>query len=156
MHSVNGTALTGEIPLLSNSRAILFLTGLTWAGLSLALSTVEAQPGHASSQLSFTAAQVSSGEIEYKTSCMDCHGAHLDDGEFGGPPLRGFAFMAKWAKLPPSALVSYVRTAMPADTPGRLPPGTYIEIVAYILNQNGLAPATKEMPADMSALAAQH
>ena len=142
--------------MLNGSRAILILTGLTWAGFSSALLAVDAQPRHASSPLSFTAAQVSNGEMEYKTSCMDCHGAHLDDGEFGGPPLRGPAFMAKWAKLPPSALISYVRTAMPADTPGRLPSGTYIEIVAYILNQNGLAPATKGMPADISAQAAQH
>ncbi|HZQ40621.1 MAG TPA: hypothetical protein VFA87_07500, partial [Rhizomicrobium sp.] len=40
-------------------------------------------------ELSFTAAQAASGEAEYKTSCIDCHGAHLDDGEFGGPPLKG-------------------------------------------------------------------
>jgi mono/diheme cytochrome c family protein len=106
--------------------------------------------------LSFTAAQAASGENEYKTSCMDCHGPHLDDGEFGGPPLKGSAFTAKWFKLPASGLLGYIRTAMPPDAPGRLPLGTYVEIAAYILSMNGLPPGPKDMPADMNALAGMH
>jgi mono/diheme cytochrome c family protein len=106
--------------------------------------------------LSFTAAQAASGETEYKTSCMDCHGPHLDDGEFGGPPLKGAAFIAKWFKLPASGLVGYIRTAMPPDAPGRLPLGTYVEIAAYILSVNGLTSGAKDMPADMTALAGLH
>ena len=109
-----------------------------------------------SGELSFTAAQATSGEAEYKASCIDCHGAHLDDGEFGGPPLKGAAFTAKWFKLPASGLVGYIHAAMPPDAPGRLPLGTYVEITAYILSMNGVAPGTREMPADMSALAALH
>ncbi|HET7085512.1 MAG TPA: cytochrome c [Rhizomicrobium sp.] len=110
----------------------------------------EAQPA----ELSFTAAQTASGEAEYKTSCIDCHGAHLDDGEFGGPPLKGEAFAAKWFRSPPGILVNYIHAAMPPDAPGRLPLGTYVEIVAYILGANGFSPGTREMPADKDALAA--
>jgi hypothetical protein len=81
---------------------------------------------------------------------------HLDDGEFGGPPLKGAAFTAKWFKMPAGGLVNYIRAAMPPDAPSRLPFGTYVEIAAYILSVNGLAPGTKEMPADANALATLH
>jgi len=117
---------------------------------SLLIGGSEAQPA----ELSFTAAQAASGEVEYKASCIDCHGAHLDDGEFGGPPLKGAVFTAKWFKLPASGLVNYIHAAMPPDSPGRLPLGTYVEITAYILSMNGVAPGTRDMPADMSALTA--
>lgn len=119
---------------------------------SLLTSHSQAQPA----ELSFTAAQAASGEVEYKASCIDCHGAHLDDGEFGGPPLKGAAFTAKWFKLPAGALVNYIHAAMPPDAPGRLPLGTYVEITAYILSMNGVAAGSREMPADMNALTALH
>jgi mono/diheme cytochrome c family protein len=125
------------------------LAGVAASLIGMAAPT-RAQPP--SQPLSFTAAQAASGEGEYKTSCMDCHGPHLDDGEFGGPPLKGTAFTAKWFKLPASGLVGYIRTAMPPDAPGRLPLGTYVEIAAYILSVNGLAPGPKDMPSDMNAL----
>jgi len=126
---------------------------VAWAVLSPAS---HAQPTKDATQLSFTAAQAATGEVEYKASCIDCHGPNLNDGEFGGPPLKGDAFTAKWLKLPASALVGYVHAAMPPDAPGRLPMGTYVEIVAYILSVNGVPPGTRDMPADMSTLAALH
>lgn len=125
-----------------------------WLGFAILFAVAGVARSQSPSQLSFTQAQIDSGKSEYTQSCNDCHGPHLDDGEFGGPPLKGTAFMAKWRKLPPSALVNYVHNAMPPDTPGRLPMGTYVEIVAYILSVNGVAPGTKEMPTDAAALAA--
>jgi mono/diheme cytochrome c family protein len=116
--------------------------------------TPKAQSEAVPAELSFTTAQVANGKAEYETNCVDCHGAHLDDGEFGGPPLKGTVFTTKWLKLPVGGLVGYVQTAMPPDNAGRLPSGTYTEIVAYLLNQNGLAPGSKEMPSDISALTA--
>lgn len=134
--------------------------GYLWIGLVLtgALAVWSAQSGAqpAGSELSFTAAQIASGQAEYTANCNDCHGPHLNDGEFGGPPLIGTAFTAKWFKLPASGLVNYIHGAMPPDSPGRLPLGTYVEIAAYILSKNGIAPGPREMPADIKALAALH
>jgi hypothetical protein len=45
---------------------------------------------------------------------------------------------------------------MPPDAPGRLPLGTYVEITSYILSMNGVPPGTREMPADIGALAVLH
>ena len=70
------------------------------------------------------------------------------------PSLPGNSAPPNGFKLPPSALVNYVHNAMPPDTPGRLPMGTYVEIVAYILGMNGIAPGAKEMPTETASLAA--
>jgi mono/diheme cytochrome c family protein len=116
----------------------------------------QAQPDAAPGTASFTAAQADSGHAEYAAACMDCHGQHLNDGEFGGPPLNSAAFRAKWLKLPASGLVGYMRSAMPPDSPGRMPLGTYTEIAAYILSMNGVAPSNRELPADMAQLGKLH
>jgi mono/diheme cytochrome c family protein len=121
-----------------------FVTAM--AGVALA------QPSGDSGIASFTKAQADSGHTEYATACMDCHGQNLNDGEFGGPPLNSTAFRAKWLKLPASGLVGYMRSAMPPDSPGRMPLGTYTEIAAYILSMNGVAPSNRELPADMAQL----
>jgi hypothetical protein len=42
---------------------------------------------------------------------------------------------------------------MPPDARGRLPLGTYVEIVAYLLNANGINPGPRELPSDMALLA---
>ena len=106
-----------------------------------------------SDSLSFTPEQVTSGQSEYITSCVDCHGPNLNDGEFGGPPLKGDAFRAKWFGHPVSALVAFTNAAMPPDAAGRLPLGTYVEIIAYLLNANGINPGPRELPSDMVLLA---
>jgi mono/diheme cytochrome c family protein len=129
--------------------AICFLAAMV--GAALAQSTPSGD-----GTASFTAAQVDSGHTEYAASCMDCHGQNLNDGEFGGPPLKGAAFRAKWLKLPASGLVGYMRSAMPPDSPGRMPLGTYTEIAAYILSMNGVAPSRRELPADMAQLGKLH
>ena len=129
--------------------------GFAFAMLAAAVfGAVRAQPAAPgdSAMASFTAAQVDSGRTEYAAACMDCHGQNLNDGEFGGPPLNSAAFRAKWLKLPASGLVGYMRSAMPPDSPGRLPLGTYTEIAAYILSRNGIAPSGRELPADMAQL----
>lgn len=84
----------------------------------------------------FTEAQAKAGEAEYIANCVDCHGKHLNDGEFGGPPLVGQAFRDKWGAQPATNLARFIASAMPPEAPGRLPAETYAEIVAYILSVN--------------------
>lgn len=104
-------------------------------------------------QVSFTAAQVDRGRTEYRQSCLDCHGAQLDDGEFGGAPLKGNSFREKWFGMTADALYGYISTAMPPDRPGRLNPQTYADLTAYILSANGIQAGTTELPTDLEALA---
>src|SRR6516225_9620882 len=44
----------------------------------------------------FTAAQAERGHLTYAHNCLDCHGSNLDNGEFGGPPLKGLSFARHW------------------------------------------------------------
>lgn len=107
----------------------------------------------ATKPVSFTAEQADRGRAEYKRSCLDCHGAQLDDGEFGGAPLKGNSFREKWFGMTADALYGYISSAMPPDRPGRLNAQTYADLTAYILSANGVQPGTTELPADLDKLA---
>lgn len=95
---------------------------------------------------SFTAEQAARGETDYQRNCQDCHGANLDDGEFGGAPLKGSYFAQHWASGTAYALVGYMKIKMPPDRPGQLSPQTYTDLAAYILSRNGYAPGSAELP----------
>jgi len=95
---------------------------------------------------SFTASQVKRGKAAYGGNCSSCHGANLDDGEFG-PALKGAAFQEKWGDQPPTALFSYMFQKMPPSGPGTLDEQTYADLEAYLLQANGLEPGTTELTA---------
>src|SRR5437879_39679 len=99
----------------------------------------------------FTAEQAERGQAAYRNSCQDCHGTTLDNGEFGGPPLKGGYFRGHWGGNSVSALYGFMSMTMPPDRPGRLTPQTYADLTAFILSNNGYAPGGKEFPADFDA-----
>ncbi len=101
----------------------------------------------------FTQEQATRAVREYTRSCSDCHGPNLDDGEFGGPPLRGMAFRDKWFGMPADALIQFMMGTMPPDRPGTFSLQTYTDILALILSHNGFEPGDTELPADLDALA---
>lgn len=99
----------------------------------------------------FTAAQAERGQASYRHSCQDCHGSSLDDGEFGGPPLKGGYFRNRWGSGTVAVLYGYVSLTMPPDRPGQLTPQTYADLVAFILSGNGYAAGNKELTPDQNA-----
>ena len=103
--------------------------------------------------LSFTTAQADAGQVAYVEHCATCHGNSMDDGEFA-PPLKGADFREQWRSQSPEALYTLTRSTMPQDRPGALTDKTYVSLVAYILQENGSAPGTLELPADAAALEA--
>jgi mono/diheme cytochrome c family protein len=111
-----------------------------------------AQPSKAAlSGPSFTTAQAERGEAAYQHNCLDCHGSTLDNGEFGGPPLKGTSFARHWDAANVAALSGFMKAKMPPDRPGQLNDETYADLIAYILGQNGFKPGDKELPADANA-----
>jgi len=100
----------------------------------------------------FTSAQASRGASLYRQNCLDCHGENLDDGEFGGAPLRGMTFREKWFENSAGALVDFMHATMPPDRPGRLSDQNYADLAAYILSRNGIQPGATELPTDSDAL----
>ena len=130
-------------------------TALTLAIAAIAATTVvrlaPSQPA-AQAAPTFTAEQADRGRAVYGRNCTDCHGTTLDNGEFGGPVLKGGFFRQKWAPLGVGALYSYTKGLMPPDRPGGLTDQNYADLIAYILSNNGYTGGDKELPADPGAL----
>jgi S-disulfanyl-L-cysteine oxidoreductase SoxD len=100
---------------------------------------------------SFTAEQVERGQRAYNQNCQECHGSTLDNGEFGGPPLKGGYFRNHWGAGSVADLTGYAKALMPPDRPGRLSDQTYTDLIAFLLSNNGYAPNGRELPSDAAA-----
>lgn len=126
---------------------------LALAALSVGLAPTSgaAQDG-AEKPATFTAAQAERGQQQYKARCLDCHGENLNDGEFGGAPLKGSDFESKWFDGTADSLYSFMFNAMPPDSPGSLSEGNYADILAYILSRNGIEAGASELPKTEEAL----
>lgn len=101
---------------------------------------------------SFSEAQAERGHAAYQRTCLMCHGERLDDGDFGGAPLRGAWFREHWGKASAASLYAYIQSAMPPDNPGSLSDTTYSDILAFILHRNGYTAGAQDMPADLGRL----
>ncbi len=106
----------------------------------------------APSEALFTSAQAAAGKAAYEQNCASCHGPSVDDGN-SAPPLRGAAFLGKFAGKSAADLFTYVSTKMPRSNPGSLDGAEYARIIAYVLQQNGFATGRKEFASDAAALA---
>jgi len=48
-------------------------------------------------------------------------------------------------------LYSKTKSTMPPDRPGQLSDRSYVDLTAFLLSENGYAPGSKELPADLDA-----
>jgi polar amino acid transport system substrate-binding protein len=94
----------------------------------------------------FTTAQALRGKETYQGYCSSCHQDDLSGGVLFGdeqaPALIDTAFMAGRDM---SNVLQAIRTSMPADTPGVLKDQSYLDVIAYILEQNSMPPGTEEL-----------
>lgn len=99
----------------------------------------------------YTRAQAAEGKVAYQKNCAQCHGENVDDGEFG-TPLKGLDFAEGWAGKSAGALMIFMKANMPPANPGGLEDKKYAQIVAYLLQENGLQPGESELPPDIKSL----
>ena len=71
-------------------------------------------------------------------SCASCHGDNLA-GKLA-PGLNGAAFSAAWAQHTTKELYDFVQTTMPACDGVSLSTKVYLNIVAFVLRENGAQP----------------
>jgi mono/diheme cytochrome c family protein len=83
----------------------------------------------------YTEAQAERGAQVVEQICRECH----EDEEFVG------AFIRSWAGASVAALYDDIYSLMPEDQPGSLPPQQYADVIAYILQLNGLPPGETEL-----------
>jgi mono/diheme cytochrome c family protein len=81
--------------------------------------------------------QVSAGQTVYAGECAQCHG---DRGQGGTGPvvIGGNKRIASYETT--TRLYDYVSRTMPFDEPGSLTEEQYWNVIAYLLDQNGLLP----------------
>jgi len=75
--------------------------------------------------------------------CAECHTVP----EFSDP-----AFKAKWARRSVGDLYEFIHTNMPDSAPGILTEAQAVDLTAYILQLNGIAPGSAQLPADAARL----
>ena len=79
--------------------------------------------------------QATRGASSYDASCAGCH--RVDLGGADGPALRGERFARNFAGRDLKTLYTKVATTMPRGAPGSLGDAVYLDIVAYVLRENG-------------------
>ena len=131
-------------------RGAAILTGLILLSASAVAAAGQAQPRR--EPATYTAEQADAGFAAYARDCASCHGEALDDGPFA-PPLRGTVFRETWLPRSVEALFTLTAETMPEDRPGALDDETYAQIVALILQENGVEAGGEALPADPDLLA---
>jgi mono/diheme cytochrome c family protein len=90
----------------------------------------------------FSVEQAKHGESVVQNKCGACHGNDLDGGQ-EAPALRGDPFWSEWDQQTARKLYSRIISTMPPDSPGSLTEREVIDIVAFIVHENGLPAGTK-------------
>ena len=93
----------------------------------------------------YTAAQAARGHEVYTSSCAQCHTMAQHSGS---------TFAAAWNNRRLYDLYEIIHTTMPLDNPGGLGEQEYIDVVAYMLELNGVAAGKAALTADAGALKA--
>ena len=100
----------------------------------------------------YTSAQAERGATVYQNHCGECHHDDLSGGE--GPALVGNSFMVKWEMSSVERLFHKIRDTMPEVGSSNVTDAQKLDVVAFILQQNGYPAGTTELTDVKSALAA--
>jgi cytochrome c553 len=101
----------------------------------------------------FSGEQAARGKASYEGVCARCHGVPLTGGGADeGPPLKGSGFLSHWSNDTLASLYTKIRDTMPRTTPGTISDEVKIEILAYLLQQNGFPTGTAELTRDLPTL----
>lgn len=141
-------------PMPTTSETSAAPTSARAAPLPPAANAAPVMPPGTGSPPSFTRAQVEAGRVAYDGYCAVCHGSTLTNGTFG-TPLAGEYFRRQWSGRSVAALYEKSRSTMPPALPASLPAATYADILAYVLEVNGVPPGHADLPADQARLATQ-
>jgi mono/diheme cytochrome c family protein len=99
----------------------------------------------------FSAAQAERGKQNFLTGrCGGCHKLDLTGDR--GPALKGDDFLAHWDNGSVVTLFDKIRETMPPNAPNETTDDAKIDIVAYLLQQNGYPPGKNELRAEAESL----
>jgi S-disulfanyl-L-cysteine oxidoreductase SoxD len=93
----------------------------------------------------YSEAQAKRGEAVYAAECISCHGEDLSG---QGSRLIGERFMRDWGEDNLNSLFRRTKAVMPRRAPGSLTDAQYLDVVAFILQQNEFPAGTQELSAE--------
>jgi mono/diheme cytochrome c family protein len=99
----------------------------------------------------FTEQQAQRGQQVYQRACAACHLDTLQ-GDTVSPPLIGSGFIARFTGQSAHEMVQNLRGSMPQNAPDSLGDRAYIDLVSYLLKQNGSKTGALELPLDVAEL----
>jgi len=97
----------------------------------------------------YTDTQATRGAAVYDTACAGCHRADL--GGNTGPALREQRFARQFAGKDLKTLFTRIAATMPRNAPGSLADNVNLDILAYVLKENGFPAGARELTADALA-----
>lgn len=131
---------------------ISFLSGEAVCGTSVlaqapaaASSSQDANQGtHSVWDGVYTADQSKHGEEIAARECSSCHGETMAEGD-QAPALAGDSFTTEWNGQTLDGLFHKISTTMPQTAPGKLSREEYLDLLARILNLNGIPAGKTEL-----------
>jgi mono/diheme cytochrome c family protein len=97
----------------------------------------------------YSEAQAKRGKEQYAQFCSQCHMANLK-GAGTAPALLGDDFVQDYYSV--NDLFIKTSVTMPGDNVHGLPTDTYLNIIAYLLQANGLPAGTENLKSDVTAM----
>jgi cytochrome c553 len=116
------------------------------------VSAANAQANRSISTGVFTAEQAQSGERAYQAKCASCHGDDLHSTDPEAPNLTDGLLQFGWKGKTVAEAFEQIRNTMPFQDPRSLDDQTYIDILAYIFQFNGVPTGTRKLEPDLAAL----
>jgi mono/diheme cytochrome c family protein len=88
--------------------------------------------------------QARRGRATYSEHCLECHGRDLT-GDVENRPLTGGEFFSNWDGSSMLTLFDRIRITMPGDKPGTLNRQQIADILAFVMQFNGLPAGNTEL-----------
>jgi S-disulfanyl-L-cysteine oxidoreductase SoxD len=99
----------------------------------------------------FTSEQALRGKAAFEMNCARCHNLALIGSE-RGPAIKGSTFLSHWDKGSLGDLFIKIRDTMPEGGSGTVKDEVKLDILSYILEQNGFPAGPNELKLDIAAL----
>jgi cytochrome c len=100
----------------------------------------------------FTPEQAKNGERAYQSNCATSHGYDLHSGDAEAPDLTEGPFKYAWGGRTIGDQFELIRSGMPFRNPRSLDDQTYLDIVTYILQFNGIPAGKEKLMPDLQQL----